>query len=170
MRVKHACRHTIHWQTDQRHMKCKAAQDKDNVSSFPLLMSHEHFLASSRRLYTLQIHVHYIWKLTQSIYGCIFGTSFWAWNGKFAPLTIMIQTWIQWSSPSTQQWLKQPVRSLANTVRRKTLGHCRNSWSVRQKERTEKETIWTWRIWAIRGSEQQQQEVHGKRKLDRRTV
>ena len=89
MRVKHACRHTIHWQTDQRHMKCKAAQDKDNVSSFPLLMSHEHFLASSRRLYTLQIHVHYIWKLTQSIYGCIFGTSFWAWNGKFAPLTIM---------------------------------------------------------------------------------
>ena len=122
MRVKHACRHTIHWQTDQRHMKCKAAQDKDNVSSFPLLMSHEHFLASSRRLYTLQIHVHYIWKLTQSIYGCIFGTSFWAWNGKFAPLTIMIQTWIQWSSPSTQQWLKQPVRSLANTARRRNHG------------------------------------------------
>ena len=29
------------------------------------------------------------------------------------------QTWIQWSPLSTQQWLKQPVRSLANIVRRK---------------------------------------------------
>ena len=54
----------------------------------------------------------------------------------------------------------------------KILDHCRNSWSVRQKERTEKEKIWTWRIWEIKGSEQQQQEVHekGRRKLDRRTV
>ena len=33
-----------------------------------------------------------------------------------------IQTWIQWSPPSTQQWLKQPVRSLANIFRRKTPG------------------------------------------------
>ena len=33
--------------------------------------------------------------------------------------TMKIQTWIQWSLPSTQQWLKQPVRSLANIVRRK---------------------------------------------------
>ena len=29
---------------------------------------------------------------------------------------------IQWSPPSTQQWLKQPVKSLANIVRRKNLG------------------------------------------------
>ena len=43
-----------------------------------------------------------------------------------------------------------------------TLGHCRNSWSVRQKERTEKEKIWAWRIWEIQGSEQQHQEVHEK--------
>ena len=33
--------------------------------------------------------------------------------------TMKPQTWIQWSPPSTQQWLKQPVRSLANIVRRK---------------------------------------------------
>ena len=48
----------------------------------------------------------------------------------------------------------------------KTLDHCRNSWSVRQKERTEKEKIWDWRIWEIQGSEQQPQEVleKGKRK------
>ena len=46
----------------------------------------------------------------------------------------------------------------------KTLGHCRYSWSVRQKERTKKETIWTWRIWEIQGSEQQHQEVHEKAK------
>ena len=123
MRVKHACRHTIHWQTDQRHMKCKAAQDKDNVSSFPLLMSHEHFLASSRRLYTLQIHVHYIWKLTQSIYGCIFGTSFWAWNGKFAPLTIMNNEDTDLDSMittfNTAVTETASARSLANIVRRK---------------------------------------------------
>ena len=32
------------------------------------------------------------------------------------------QTRIHWSPPSTQQWLKQPVRSLANIVRRKKPG------------------------------------------------
>ena len=53
--------------------------------------------------------------------------------------TMKPQTWIQWSPPSTQQWLKQPARSLANIVRRKKkLGHCSDSWSVPQKERTEK--------------------------------
>ena len=31
--------------------------------------------------------------------------------------TMKMQTWLQWSPPSTQQWLKQPVRSLANSVR-----------------------------------------------------
>ena len=30
--------------------------------------------------------------------------------------------------------------------KKKTLGHDRHSWSVRQKERTEKEQIWTWSI------------------------
>ena len=63
-----------------------------------------------------------------------------------------------------------PVRSLANIVRRKqNLGHCRYSWSVRQKERTETEKIWVWKIWEIQGSEQQRQEVHekGKRKPDK---
>ena len=149
MRVKHACRHTIHWQTDQRHMKCKAAQDKDNVSSFPLLMSHEHFLASSRRLYTLQIHVHYIWKLTQSIYGCIFGTSFWAWNGKFAPLTVMnnedtdLDSMIITFNTAVTETASEILGKHRQKGRKKNLGHCRNPWSVRQNERTEKETIWT---------------------------
>ena len=32
------------------------------------------------------------------------------------------QTWVQWSPPSTQQWLKQPVRSLANNIRRNNPG------------------------------------------------
>ena len=44
----------------------------------------------------------------------------------------------------------------------KTLDHCRNSRSMRQKERTEKEKVWAWRIWEIQGSEQQHQEVHEK--------
>ena len=57
-----------------------------------------------------------------------------------------------------------PVRSLANIVRRKqNLGHCRYSWSVRQKESTEKEKIRTWGIWEIQGSEQQRQEVLEKK-------
>ena len=51
MQVKRACRHTTHRQTDGRHMKYKAAQDEDDVSS-PLLKSLQQFLASGRRLYT----------------------------------------------------------------------------------------------------------------------
>ena len=46
--------------------------------------------------------------------------------------------------------------------KKKNLDHCRNSWSVRQKERAKKEKIWAWRIWEIQGSEQQHQEVHEK--------
>ena len=69
--------------------------------------------------------------------------------GSFHPSpswTMKTQTWIKWSPPSAQLWLKQPVSSLANIVRRKKyLDHCRNSWSVLQKERTEKEQIRTWR-------------------------
>ena len=33
-----------------------------------------------------------------------------------------MQTWTRWLPPSTQQWLKQPVRFLANTVRRRNPG------------------------------------------------
>ena len=33
-----------------------------------------------------------------------------------------IDTWIQWSPPATQQWLKQPVGSLANIGRRNNSG------------------------------------------------
>ena len=62
-------------------------------------------------------------------------------GGKFAPLTKKTQAWIQWSPPSPQQSLKQPVRSVANIVRRgkkqqqktkKTWTIANNSWSVRQ--------------------------------------
>ena len=52
MQVKRACRHTTHRQTDGRHMKYKAAQDEDDVSSSTLLKSLQQFLASGRRLYT----------------------------------------------------------------------------------------------------------------------
>ena len=52
MQVKRACRHTTNLQTDGRHMKYKAAQDEDDVSSSPLLKSLQQFLASGRRLYT----------------------------------------------------------------------------------------------------------------------
>ena len=43
---------------------------------------------------------------------------------KFVLLTILNnpQTWIQWSPPSTQQWLKQPVRSFAYIVKDKKPG------------------------------------------------
>ena len=75
---------------------------------------------------------------------------------------------LQHSSDWNSQW--DPWQTSSEV--KKTLGHCRNSWSMRQGSRTEKETIWTWRIWEIQGNEQQHQEVHekGKRKLDRRTV
>ena len=39
------------------------------------------------------------------------------------------KTWIQWSLSSTQQWLKQRVRSTENIVRRKTLG-CRRIFFI----------------------------------------
>ena len=35
----------------------------------------------------------------------------------------------------------------------KKKGHCRNSWSVRQKERTKEEKIRTYRIWEMQESE-----------------
>ena len=45
--------------------------------------------------------------------------------GSFHPSpswTMKTQTWIKWSPPSAQLWLKQPVSSLANIVRRKNPG------------------------------------------------
>ena len=54
-----------------------------------------------------------------------------------------LQTWTQWSPPSTQLWLGK------HRQKKKNLGHWRNSWSVRQRGRTEKEQIWTWRFWEI---------------------
>ena len=96
-------------------------------------------------------------------------------GGKFAPLTITNNEDTDLDSMITT--FKTAVTETASEIlgkhrQKKTLGHCRDSWSVWQKERTEKETIWIWRIWEIQGSEQQYQEVHGKdqRKLDRRTV
>ena len=75
-----------------------------------------------------------------------------------------MQIWIQWSPSSMQQWLKQLVRSSANIIRRKKtwvtaeiLDHC-------DKRRTEKEKILTWRIWEIKGSEQQPKEAQKKAK------
>ena len=92
-------------------------------------------------------------------------------SGIFALLTTINNDADMYSMINTQ-WLKQQVRSLANITRRKILGNCRNSWTVQQKERSEREKIWTWRSWEIQGCKQQHQEVHekGKRKLDRRTV
>ena len=69
---------------------------------------------------------------------------------------IGLDQWDPWQTPSEEE----------------TLGHCRYSWSVRQKERTEKEKIRTWRIREIQESEQQHQGVHvkGKGNLDSGTV
>ena len=63
---------------------------------------------------------------------------------------------LQHSSDWNSQW--DPWQTSSEE---KTLGHCRNSWSVHQKERTEKEKILAWRIWKIQGSEEHQ-EVHEK--------
>ena len=46
--------------------------------------------------------------------------------------------------------------SFVQTLHGNNLGYCRNSWTVQQKERSEKEKTWTWRIWEILGSEQHQ--------------
>ena len=64
--------------------------------------------------------------------------------------------WHPWQTPSENKQTEQKT---------KTLGHCRHSWSVRQKERSEKEEVRTWKIWEIQGSEQwQHQAVHEKGK------
>ena len=64
---------------------------------------------------------------------------------------------LQHSSDWNSQWDSRQTSS-----EDKKLGHCRNSWSVRQKERTGKEKIRAWRSWEIQGSEQHQ-EVHAKK-------
>ena len=87
-------------------------------------------------------------------------------DGKFAPLTIMNNANADINSMITT--FNTAVTETASEIlgkrdqKKKNPGHCRNSWSVQQKERTEKETIWTWGIWEMQGIEQQHQEVHEK--------
>ena len=77
--------------------------------------------------------------------------------GKFTLLTIMNNEHTDLNSMITT--FNTAVIETASEIhgrhrqKKKTLGHCRNSWSVRQKERSEKETNWTWRIWEIQVSE-----------------
>ena len=77
---------------------------------------------------------------------------------KFAPLTIMNNEDADMDSMITT--FNTPVTETASEIlgkhrqKKKTLGHCGNLWSVRQKKRTEKEKIWTWRILEMQGSEQ----------------
>ena len=97
-------------------------------------------------------------------------------GGKFAPLTIMNNEDTNIDSMITT--FKTAVTETASKLlgkhrqKKKKLGQCINSWSVWQKERTEKEKIWIWKTWKIQRSEQQHQEVHekGQRKLLGRTV
>ena len=90
-------------------------------------------------------------------------------GGKFAPLTIMTNEDIDVESMTTT--FNTAVTETASEIRSKHHQKKKKN-SVRQKERTEKENIRTGRIWEIRGSGQQHQEVREKRKrkLDRRTV
>ena len=91
-------------------------------------------------------------------------------DGKFAPFNIMNNEDTDMDSMVTT--FNTALTETASESLGKTLGHCRNSLCVQQKEWTEEEKIRTWKIWEIQGSEQQHQEVHekGKRKLDRWTV
>ena len=78
---------------------------------------------------------------------------------RFAPLTIMSNDDKDIDSMITT--FNTAVTETANEILGKhRLDQCRNSWSVRQKERTEKENIWAWRLWEIQGSERQYQEEH----------
>ena len=67
--------------------------------------------------------------------------------------------YLQYTSDWNSQW--DPWQTSSEE---KILDHSRNSWSVRQKVRTEKEQIWARRSWEIQGSEEQHQEVHKKEK------
>ena len=89
-------------------------------------------------------------------------------GGKFAPLTIMnnddanMDLMITAFNPAVIETASEILRK--HRVEEQTLGYGRNSWSVRQKERNEKEKIRTWSICEIQGSEQQHQKVHEKGK------
>ena len=96
-------------------------------------------------------------------------------GGKFAPLLRgcrhgFSDCHLQYSSDWNSQW--DLWQTLSVKSKKKDLGHCGNSKSVREKERPSKEKIRTWRTGEIQGSEQQHQEVpeKGKRKLDSWTV
>ena len=87
-------------------------------------------------------------------------------GGMFAALTIMNNEDAGMDSMITA--FNTAVTETASEIldkhrqKTKTLDHCKNSWSVRQKEKTEKEKIWAWRILEKQGSEQEHQEVHEK--------
>ena len=65
-------------------------------------------------------------------------------GGKFAPLTIMnnedLDSMIITFNTAVTETASETLGK--HYQKKKTLDHCRKSWSVRQKERTEKETIW----------------------------
>ena len=84
---------------------------------------------------------------------------------KFASLTITSNkdTDIDSMITTFNTAVTETASKIGKHRQKKTLGHCRNSWSVWQRERTEKEKIWAWRIWEIQGSEEQHQEVHEKK-------
>ena len=84
-------------------------------------------------------------------------------GGKFAPLTIMNSEDADMDTMITT--FNSAVTETASEILCK---HCQKkkpwvtaeSLDRQQKERTEKEKIWTRRIWEIQGSEQQHQGVH----------
>ena len=85
-------------------------------------------------------------------------------GGKFSPPTIMNNEDTNMDSMITT-FNTTMIETTSEILRkhRQNLGHCRKSWSVRQKEIIKKEKIRTRRILEIQGSEQQQ-EVHEKGK------
>ena len=89
-------------------------------------------------------------------------------GGRFAQLTIMsnentdIGSMITTFNTAVTETASEILGKHHQKKKKKKLDHCKNSRSVRQKERAEKEKIWAWRIWKIQGKEQQHQEVHEK--------
>ena len=60
------CRQIIHWQTDGRHVKQTAAEDKDSIPSLLYWCYFKISTVPGQRLkVTIHTHVHYIWRLTE---------------------------------------------------------------------------------------------------------
>ena len=90
-------------------------------------------------------------------------------GGMFAPLTIMnndvvdmISVITIFNTAVTETATDNSGKHRQKKKQKKKLGHSRNYWSKRQKERTEKEKILFWRILKLQWNEQQDQEVHEK--------